>query len=83
MYKSLILVFGATLALSSCNPFETEASRTAEIAKNVFDVCVRELPKYMKNTLQYEINEACTVTANNEAKKQYAVEKLTGKKGPL
>jgi hypothetical protein len=62
---------------------QTEAGRTEAIAKRIFDNCVTEMPKYMKQLPVYKINEACSITAMDEAKKQYAIEKLTGKKGLL
>jgi hypothetical protein len=62
---------------------QTEEGRTQQIAKNIFDNCVTEMPKYMKQLPVYKINEACSITAMDEAKKQYAIEKLTGKKGLL
>ena len=77
-----IVVLGlVAISLASCtNPFETAEGRKATIAKWYFDHCVTELPKYSKNTLPSEINEACADTASKEAEKQYKVEQLTGKK---
>jgi hypothetical protein len=82
------LVFAVPLLISAAYIFrdslglpQTEAGRTAAIAKHIFDNCVTELPKYKKQMLSYEVNEVCSITANDEARKEYAVEKLTGKKG--